>query len=438
MLPVVSLVGRPNVGKSTLFNLLTCSFNAIVLDVFGTTRDRQYGIGIIGNFSYLLIDTGGIVIENDSKTDIFVNVLYQIEEAIKESNIVLFIIDLKFGLLEEDILISNYLRKFNKNVILIVNKIDLSINENFYLDIYSLGFGHPILISAKYNKNILKLANKFLSIISESKKYFNEQIYDFNKSIKIAVIGKPNVGKSTLINSILKKNRLVVFNKPGTTRDSVYIPFKKKKDYYIFVDTAGLRKKKNVLKQIEKFSVIRCIRAIKYCNVVLLLVDIVEGITEQDIKLMKLVVDIGKCLLLIFSKCDKSKINRTMYISKLKYNIPFFNIIIVHFISSYFNIGVNRLFFYINLSYDCANKKISSYFLNKLLENLKFKYETFWNKKKIQFKYIHCGGHNPIVFVIHGNNFDKIIDSHKKYLINWFIEKLKLVGTPIFVIFKLK
>lgn len=435
MLPIVSLVGRPNVGKSTLFNLLTCSFNAIVLDVFGTTRDRQYGTGVIGDFSYILIDTGGIVLKNNRISFLNSNILYQVEEAIKESNILLFIIDIKFGLLKEDIIISNYLRTFNKKILLVINKMD-ELVDNVYLDVYSLGFGHPVFISAKYNKNILKLSKMFLSIIYESNIFFDNYITVVKNTIKISVIGKPNVGKSTLINNMLGKKRLIVLDEPGTTRDSIYVPFKKNNDNYIIVDTAGLRKKKNVIEIIEKFSIIRCIRAVKYSNVVLLLIDIEDGITEQDIKLIKLVIDIGKCLILVFSKCDKIKINRSFYIDNLKHNFPFLNIIIIHFISSHLNIGMYRLFFYINFSYSCSIKKLSSYFLSKLLNDLIIRYDKLF--LNIQFKNIYTCGYNPLVFFVYGKNFNKMISSCKRFLINWFIKKLKLIGTPLFIIFKLK
>lgn len=430
MVPVIALVGRPNVGKSTLFNRLTKTQDALVADFPGLTRDRQYGEATYENKSYIVVDTGGIGVD-----DIAVDGLMSKQSAValNEADVVLFIVDGRSGLTGIDENIASNLRKLSKKVCLVVNKTEDIDDDIACSDFQSLGISDVHSISASHGQGISSLLEIILAPFALD---IEEPSYD--KAVKIAFAGRPNVGKSTLINRILGEERVVVYDMPGTTRDSISIPFKRDDKEYVLIDTAGVRRKSRVDEKIEKFSVIKTLQAIKESNVCLQLLDAKEGITDQDMNLLGFIIESGKALVIAINKWDgldeehKEKVK-----SELSRRLHFANFAKIRYISALHGSGVGVLFKDIDEAYASATQSFSTPRLTRLLQDISTKHTPpCVDGRRIKLRYAHIGGHNPPIIVIHGNQLESLPESYKRYLNNEFIKHLELVGTPLKIEFK--
>ncbi|SEK73366.1 GTP-binding protein [Colwellia chukchiensis] len=461
MLPVVALVGRPNVGKSTLFNRLTRSRDALVADYPGLTRDRQYGKAEVETHPFIVIDTGGI--EGDEK-GIDALMAEQSLIAIDEADAVLFMVDARAGLTSADQGIANHLRKQDKKVFLVANKVDGIDADSAVADFYSLGLGDVVhQIAAAHGRGVTQLLTLALtphiealgqtssldndefaseSLVSHDDASSDESAIDTaaheTDTIKLAIIGKPNVGKSTLTNRILGEDRVVVYDMPGTTRDSVYIPMEHNGRPYTLIDTAGIRRRKNVTDIVEKYSVIKTLRAIEDANVCLLVVDAQEGLSEQDLSLLGFILDAGRSLVLAVNKWDgldehvKERIK-----SEIDRRLGFIDFARIHFISALHGTGVGHLYESVEEAFVSATKRISTAMVTKILDMAVFDHQPPMHQgRRIKLKYAHAGGYNPPLIVIHGNLAKKLPISYKRYLMNYYRKSLKIMGTPIRIEFR--
>jgi len=460
MLPVVALVGRPNVGKSTLFNRLTRSRDALVADYPGLTRDRQYGQAEVEEHPFIVIDTGGI---QGNEEGIDALMAEQSLMAIEEADAVLFMVDARAGLTAADQGLASYLRKQNKKVFLVANKVDGIDADSAVAEFYSLGIdGNVHQIAAAHGRGVTQLLTLALTphieALSRPKSDENdefdgefEQISDEeldakniadapneNDKIKLAIIGKPNVGKSTLTNRILGEDRVVVYDEPGTTRDSVYIPMEHNGREYTLIDTAGIRRRKNVTDVVEKYSVIKTLRAIEDANVCLLIIDAREGITDQDLSLLGFILEAGRSLVLAVNKWDgleehvKDRIK-----TELDRRLGFIDFARIHFISALHGTGVGHLYESVEEAFISATKRISTSMVTKILDMAAYDHQPPMHQgRRIKLKYAHAGGYNPPIIVIHGNLAKKLPSSYKRYLMNYDRKSLKIMGTPIRIQFR--
>lgn len=434
MLPVIAIVGRPNVGKSTLFNRLTKTRNALVCDMPGMTRDRQYGEGEFSGKRFIVVDTGGI---GEEQTEIAKLMAKQSWLAIHEANAILFLVDARSGLTSDDEEIAEKLRKLNKKIYFAVNKID-GLDARFAVsDFFRVGLREPYPISAEHNRGIKELMGDILHDDLVESIDFDKEIHN-KDAIKIAFVGRPNVGKSTLVNRILGEERVVVFDYPGTTRDSIFIDFARRGSNYVLIDTAGIRRRHKVNEVSEKFSVIKALQSIEIANVVVMIFDATETITDQDLKLLGFVLDAGKALVIAINKWDNLlKEQREKIQNELDRRLTFVDFAKVHFISALHGTGVGNLFSSINKAYLSAIKEIKTSEITKLLEQAVTEFPPpLKNGRRIKLRYAHIGGHNPPVIVIHGNQTESVPTSYAKYLERYFRKKLKLSGTPIRIEFK--
>ncbi|UDG80332.1 ribosome biogenesis GTPase Der [Candidatus Annandia pinicola] len=443
MLPIIAIVGRSNVGKSTLFNIITNSNNkAIFYNINNVTRDRKYEIVNYNNNKFIIIDTAGF---KNIKENIKCLISKQIFIAIKESDAVFFMVDSITGLLEDDYILAKYLKNlYKKDVFLIINKVDnKNLKYNSY-EFYKLGFKNISFISTAHNYGINNfLNNKLMPYIKKLKNKniklkINVDNINYDNFIKIAIIGSPNVGKSTLINCLCKSERMIVDNKPGTTRDSTYIPIKYNDKLYVFIDTAGIKKKNNVNNIIEKFSIMKSIKEIKNSKIVIIIIDAEINISQKDLSLIYKILKYGKSIIIAFNKSDKISEDKKI---KIKNNIinkfKYINFIPICFISALYKKGINFLFSLIKKIINIKKKNINTSYLNKILhESIKKHQPPIYNKYRIKLKYVHIGNYDPFTIVIHGNNVNGINIIYKKYLINYFRNKLNISGTPIKIIFK--
>lgn len=425
MKPVIALVGRPNVGKSTLFNCLTRSRDALVADQPGLTRDRKYGEGRIGDRPYLVVDTGGISGEKEGIDEMMAG---QVWLAVEEADVVLFLVDARDGLIPGDDEIASRLRSCKKPVFLVVNKIDGADVSVVVSEFYSLGLGQPLGITASQGGGVRDLMDHVLSGLPEVEPAEEEE-----KGIKIAIVGKPNVGKSTLINRILGEERVLAYNMPGTTRDSIYVPFERRGQRYIFIDTAGVRRRGKVQDKLEKFSVIKALQAIEQANVVVLVIDAHEGISDQDLHLLGFVVDEGRSLIIAVNKwdgLDGSERERIKY--ELGRRLQFVDYASLFFISALHGTGVGDLFKPIQKAYESATRDISTPELTRILEKAVSEHQPpLVRGRRIKLRYAHQGGRNPPTIVIHGNQTSDLPASYQRYLSNYFRKELRLEGTPV-------
>ena len=432
MNPVIALVGRPNVGKSTLFNQLTRSRDALVADYPGLTRDRKYGEGKLGHRAYIAIDTGGISGEEEGIDHVMAQ---QSLQAIEEADAVLFLVDGRAGLNPSDQMIADHLRRIHKPCFLVVNKTD-GIDENIALgDFYGLGLtGKPKAIAAVHGRGVSQLIEEVLLDFPEN----DEDELASQQGTRIGVIGRPNVGKSTLVNGMLGEARVVVFDHAGTTRDSIYIPYERNDKPYTLIDTAGVRRRGKVKEVIEKFSIVKTLQAIKDAHVVVLIIDAHEGLTEQDMHLLGFVVDAGRALVIAVNKWDGMTADDKEDVKHaVQSRLGFVSFARVHFISALHGSGVGDLYRSVDEAYDCAFTKWSTNKLTTLLEDVVAEHQPpLVHGHRVKLRYAHLGGSNPPLFIVHGNRTDALPKAYKRYLENKFIKMLKIRGTPVRFEFK--
>lgn len=466
--PVVALVGRPNVGKSTLFNRLTRTRDALVADFPGLTRDRKYGQANISGHDFIVIDTGGI---DGSEEGVEEKMAEQSLLAIEEADIVLFLVDARAGLTPADIGIANYLRqRQNKTTVVVANKTDGIDADSHCAEFYQLGLGEIAQIAASQGRGVTQLMDEVLApfieqqlnraesavenepVLQDQDDEWNTE-FDFSdendtalldealeeeqeeqdKNIKIAIVGRPNVGKSTLTNRILGEDRVVVYDLPGTTRDSIYIPMERDGQHYTIIDTAGVRKRGKVHLTVEKFSVIKTLQAIQDANVVLLTIDAREGVSDQDLSLLGFILNAGRSLVIVVNKWDgldqdiKDRVK-----SELDRRLDFIDFARVHFISALHGSGVGNLFESVREAYACATQKMTTSMLTRILQMATDEHQPpMISGRRIKLKYAHPGGYNPPIIVVHGNQPDKLPDSYKRYLSNYYRKSLRIIGSPI-------
>ena len=471
MTPVIALVGRPNVGKSTLFNRLTRTRDALVADFPGLTRDRKYGHANIAGFDFIVIDTGGI---DGTEEGVEEKMAEQSLLAIEEADVVLFLVDARAGLLPADIGIAQYLRQRDKTTVVVANKTDGIDADSHCAEFYQLGLGEVEQIAAVQGRGVTQLIEQVLAPLGEKlnadqaveneEDFANEEEnptasldewdndFDFeneedaalldealaeeqesvlDKNIKIAIVGRPNVGKSTLTN-------VVVYDMPGTTRDSIYIPMERDGQQYTIIDTAGVRKRGKVNLAVEKFSVIKTLQAIQDANVVLLTIDAREGISDQDLSLLGFILNAGRSLVIVVNKWDGlSQDIKDQVKSELDRRLDFIDFARVHFISALHGSGVGNLFESVQEAYACATQKTSTSMLTRILRMASDEHQPpLVNGRRVKLKYAHPGGYNPPIIVIHGNQVDRLADSYKRYLSNYFRKSLKIIGSPIRIQFQ--
>ena len=472
--PVVALVGRPNVGKSTLFNRLTRTRDALVADFPGLTRDRKYGQAHLAGHDFIVIDTGGI---DGTEEGVEEKMAEQSLLAIEEADIVLFLVDARAGLTSADIGIANYLRqRQNKTTVVVANKVDGIDADSHCAEFYQLGLGEIAQIAASQGRGIVSLMEQVLTPLAEKMAEdaekteesavetadvssetteFDEWDEDFDfsneedtalldeelaqeqtpdkQNIKIAIVGRPNVGKSTLTNRILGEDRVVVYDMPGTTRDSIYIPMERDGQNYTLIDTAGVRKRGKVHLAVEKFSVIKTLQAIQDANVVLLVIDARENISDQDLSLLGFILNAGRSLVIVVNKWDGLDTDvKDRVKSELDRRLDFIDFARVHFISALHGSGVGNLFDSVKEAYECATQKMTTSMLTRILQIAVDEHQPpMISGRRVKLKYAHPGGYNPPIIVIHGNQVDKLPDSYKRYLSNHFRRSLKIIGSPI-------
>ena len=430
MIPVIALIGRPNVGKSTLFNALTRTRDAIVANEPGLTRDRKYGIGKIGSKKFIVVDTGGLSGEQQSLDDLMAR---QTMLALQEADIVLFMVDARAGINSGDEVIANLVRKAGKATTVVLNKVDGVNPDQAEADFFALGFADMALVAASQRKGISSLMEQVLA------DYPEDQQMDFKPDgPTIAIIGRPNVGKSTLINRLVGEERVVAFDQPGTTRDSIPVPFEKNGKHYTLIDTAGVRRRGKVHETVEKFSVIKALDAIEKSNVVVIVIDARDGITDQDLTLLGYVLDSGRSLVLAINKWDGLAPEQRDYNkTELHRRLSFIDFANEHFISALHGTGVGDLMSSIDQAYESAFRQFNTKELTDLLEEAVFKHNPpLHNGRRAKLRYAHQGGKNPPIIIIHGSKTDSLADSYKRYLTSFYSKKLKLLGTPIRVEFK--
>ena len=427
---VVAIVGRPNVGKSTIFNILTASKSAIVADFSGLTRDRKYGR--LKDSQLTLIDTGGL---NEDTDDMSQAIKEQTDLAIEEADYLLFVVDAIDGLLPTDKEIAKSLRKQNKEITLLINKADNSRLEESSAEFSSLGFKKSIFLSASHNKGFGDLRD-LLSDYDEI--YITEDSINQDNSIKISIIGRPNAGKSTLVNALIGEERLVVSSQSGTTRDSIDVPLETESKKFTLIDTAGMRRKRSIKEETEKFSVSKSVDSIKRADLVVILIDASENIVDQDIHLLGLTLAIGRPVLLVANKIDLlSKQDRENLESKINRKLKFASYIKLHYISAKNKRGLKKLLKLTDTIYKESLRDLDTSIINKILKSALYNQQPAMSGRfRPKLRYAHSGGKNPPRIIIHGNNLNQIQDSYTRYLENYFRNELELGSTPLEVVYK--
>jgi GTP-binding protein len=428
MNPVLAIVGRPNVGKSTLFNVMTRSRDALVADFPGLTRDRKYGHGHYESRDFIVIDTGGL---SGEKEEIDEHMARQTLLAIEDSDVILFMVDARDGLTATDEVIASQLRRTGKKVTLVINKSDGLDTRTVTNEFYALGLGEPVVIAAAHNRGTKELLDSVLTDTGQS--VDDESEIDSDKTIKVAFVGRPNVGKSTLVNRVLGEERVVVFDMPGTTRDSIYVPFERDQIKYTLIDTAGVRRRRSVKETVEKFSVIKAMQAIDESNVVIMMMDAQCEVADQDLHLLGYIIEAGRALVLVVNKWDglddyqKQKIK-----TDIDKQLGFTDFAEIFFISALHGSNVGLLYAAIDRAYQSAVRDMSTPELTRILGKAVEKHQPpLIRGRRIKLNYAHQGGMNPPRIVIHGNQTELTPDAYKRYLVNFFRKALKIVGTPI-------
>ena len=466
MTPVVALVGRPNVGKSTLFNRLTRTRDALVADFPGLTRDRKYGQAKLGELEFIVVDTGGI---DGTEEGIELKMAEQSLLAIEEADVVLFMVDARAGLTAADQAIAEHLRKTHKKVFLVANKTDGIDGDSAVSEFYGLALGEVYQIAAAHGRGVLSLLELALAphletLVEAAAEEEAQEEEDFDEEallrmvaagdldtredtketpfadlpIKFAIVGRPNVGKSTLTNRMLGEDRVIVYDMPGTTRDAIRVDFEYNGRPYELVDTAGLRKKGKVFEAIEKFSVVKTLQAIEDANVVILVVDAREGISDQDLSLLGFILHTGRSIVIAVNKWDgldqdvKEEIK-----AELDRRLGFVDFARIHFISALHGSGVGHLFESLQEAYQSATRRIGTSLLTRVMHMAQEDHQPpLVRGRRVKLKYAHAGGYNPPRIIIHGNQVKDLPDSYKRYLMNYYRKSLKIMGTPIHIEFQ--
>ncbi|PMH37546.1 ribosome biogenesis GTPase Der [Vibrio sp. 10N.286.49.B3] len=462
MIPVVALVGRPNVGKSTLFNRLTRTRDALVADFPGLTRDRKYGQAKLGEHEFIVIDTGGI---DGTEEGVETKMAEQSLAAIDEADVVLFMVDGRAGLTPSDEAIAKHLRKIEKPAMLVVNKVDGIDADAACSDFWKLGVDEMYQIAASHGRGVTALIDLALNpfaekLIEENEGELNDltgfedeeqEQLDYTEEeaeaefkrlqdqpIKLAIIGRPNVGKSTLTNRILGEERVVVYDMPGTTRDSIYIPMERDEREYVLIDTAGVRRRKNINQTVEKFSVVKTLKAVEDANVVLLVIDARENISDQDLSLLGFALNAGRSIVLAVNKWDGlDKDVKESVKKELDRRLGFVDFARVHFISALHGTGVGNLFDSVQEAYNSATTRVGTSVLTRIMKMATDDHQPpMVRGRRVKLKYAHAGGYNPPIVVIHGNQVNDLPDSYKRYLMNYYRRSLEIMGTPIRIQFQ--
>lgn len=436
-IPIIAIVGRPNVGKSTLFNRLTRSRDALVADYAGLTRDRKYGRALLSGHPFLLIDTGGL---SGGEVGIDAAMAQQSKAAIEEADAVVFMVDATSGVAASDQTVADILRRIDKPVWLAANKIDGQNTDIALSDFYGLGFGEPQAIAASHGRGVSALSDQLLAyfgLLDIDPVDVNDQRQEA-PGIRIGVIGRPNVGKSTLVNRMLGEDRVVVFDLPGTTRDSIYIPYERHQETYTLIDTAGVRRRGRVSETVEKFSIVKTLQAVEDSHVVVLVVDAQEGLVEQDLHLMGTIIDAGRALVVAVNKWDhldsdvREKIRQT-----LRRRLSFIPWAKIHYISALHGTGVGDLYGSIKEGYEAATTKFSTNVLTRILEDAVEDHQPpLVRGRRIKLRYAHQGGMNPPRIIIHGNQTKDVPESYRRYLENIYRRVLNITGSPVKIEFK--
>lgn len=434
MLPIIAIMGRPNVGKSTLFNRLTKSQQALVADQPGVTRDRLYGEANFNGRQVIIIDTGGLEGED---TGMAALVERQAWAAASEADLILWVVDARAGLTAADELLGEHLRRLNKPVLLVVNKTDGLNSDIAISDFFHLGFGQPFPIAAAHGAGVLVLQQACLERLPPSAPEVEAPELGADR-IKLAIVGRPNVGKSTLVNRLLGEERVLVYDQPGTTRDSIFIPFERHGTLYTLIDTAGVRRRRGIRELVEKFSVIKTLQAIAMADVVVMVVDAHENITDQDLHLLGFVLEAGRALVIAVNKWDGLPPSERDYVKKeLDRRLDFVDFAKIYFISALHGTGVGEIFSAITQAYESATRKFSTPELTRLLEDIVASHQPpAVHGRHIKLRYAHAGGSQPPLIVIHGKQTDHLPVSYRRYLMNSFRKALKLVGTPVKIVLK--
>lgn len=434
MLPVLTIVGRPNVGKSTLYNRLTRTRDAIVGDTPGITRDRHYGEGEFENRDFIVVDTGGIAEPDDPEMAVVTE--QQVRLAIKEASAILFVVDAKAGIATGDWAIAKQLRQLaiDKPIYLLVNKAEREQADIITGEFYQLGFKTLFAISANMGRGVDDMLRVVLADFP-MEETVSEAIED--DRTRIAVLGRPNVGKSTLINRIFGEERVIVFDRPGTTRDSIEIPYERNDKKYTLIDTAGIRRRGKVKEDIEIFSVIKAMQAMKQAHVVVIVVDARDGLSDQDMRLMGLVMQAGNALVMAFNKWDgMSEEDREAFKRAVDRRLPFATFARRYYISAKHGTGVGQLYDAIDETQTALSQPFATHELTKILMAATEEHQPpLVQGRRVKLRYAHVGSKRPLVFVIHGKQVDKLPGSYKQYLVNYYRDKLGLTGIPLILKF---
>lgn len=432
MLPVIALVGRPNVGKSTLFNQITRSRDALVADLPGLTRDRKYGRGRVGGRPYLVVDTGGLSGEEEGIDALMAR---QTRLAIEESDLVLFIVDAREGLTAADQAVAELLRRTGKPVRLVMNKIDGVDPDAAAAEFYAMGFDAPAPVAAAHGRGVAALMERVLGELPPAAELESEAEPE---SVRVAVVGRPNVGKSTLVNRLLGEERVLAYDLPGTTRDSILIPFERDGRAYTLIDTAGVRRRGRVRDAVERFSVIKALQAIEESHVTVLVLDAHQGVAEQDATLLGQVLDTGRALVIAVNKWDGLDRDRKDRVrADLARKLAFVDFAETHFISALHGTGIGHLLEAVDRAYRSAWRDLSTSELTAILERAVAEHQPpLVRGRRIKLRYAHQGGRNPPRIVIHGNQTEAVPESYRRYLANAFRRTLRLPGTPLRIEFK--
>ncbi len=430
MKPVLALVGRPNVGKSTLFNRLTKSRDAIVADFAGLTRDRHYGNARFDKHEFIVIDTGGF--EPTADKGIYKEMARQTQQAVAEADVVVFVVDARGGISAQDHDIANYLRRLGKPTILVANKAEGMKEGAQLVEFYELGLGEVLPVSASHGQGIRDMMASALAPLHLADPDAEDANAD-DGIIKLAVAGRPNVGKSTLINTWLGEERLVAFDMPGTTRDAISVPFERNGQMFELIDTAGLRRKGKVFEAIEKFSVVKTLQAIESANVVLLLLDATQGVTDQDAHIAGYILESGRAVVVAVNKWDAvDSYQRELLMRSIETRLPFLKFAAMHFISAKKRQGLGPLWGAIAQAHRAAMCKMPTPLLTRLLlEAVQFQSPQRGGMYRPKLRYAHQGGMNPPIIVIHGNSLEHVTETYKRFLEGRFRKAFNLEGTPL-------